>query len=222
MKKILKFTKKPYIKAMFILTILFTIYISISAYNYVQAVSYDISNSVFRLHVIANSDSEEDQNLKYLVRDALLEYMNTLATESNSKEDVINIASERIHEFEKIAKNVVNENGYDYPVNIQIGNFSFPTKKYGDISLPSGFYDAMRVNIGNASGQNWWCVMFPPLCFIDITSGIVEDSSKDTLQNNLSNEEYLLISDSNNAGIQFKFKIVEFFENVKIFIAHKQ
>lgn len=221
MKKFLKFAKKPYIKAMLILTFLFTIYIFISAYNYVQAVSYDISNSVFRLHVIANSNSTDDQNLKYLVRDALLEYMNTLATESNSKEDAIRIASERIHEFEQIAKNIVNENGYDYPIKIEIGNFSFPTKQYGDISLPSGFYDAMRVKIGSATGQNWWCVMFPPLCFIDITSGIVENSSKDTLQNNLSNEEYLLISDSNNAGIQFKFKIIEFFENVKIFIAHK-
>ena len=221
MKNFLEFTKNPYIKAVFILLILMTIYIFISAYNYVEAVSYDISNSVFRLHVIANSDSEEDQNLKYLVRDALLEYMNTLGADALSKQDVIQIANEHISEFEQIAKTVINQNGFDYPVKIEIGNYSFPTKEYGDISLPAGFYDAMRVKIGNADGQNWWCVMFPPLCFIDITSGIVEDSSKETLQNNLLDEEYALISDSDNTTIRFKFKIVEFFKNVKILTANK-
>lgn len=221
MKNFLNFTKKPYFKITLILIILITIYIFISAYNYVEAVSYDISNSVFRLHVIANSDSEEDQNLKYLVRDALLEYMNSITKSATSKEDVIEIASLHISEFEEIAKKVINENGFDYPVKIEIGNYSFPTKEYGDISLPSGYYDALRVKIGNADGQNWWCVMFPPLCFIDITSGVVEDSSKETLQNNLSDEEYALISDSDNMAINFKFKIVEFFKNVKILTASR-
>ena len=221
MKYFFNFTKKPCVKITFILTLLITIYIFISAYNYVEAVSYDISNSVFRLHVIANSDSEEDQNLKYLVRDALLEYMNNIASNAASKEEVIEIASNHISEFEEIAKKVINENGFDYPVQIEIGNFSFPTKEYGDISLPSGYYDSMRVKIGEADGQNWWCVMFPPLCFIDITSGVVEDSSKETLQDNLSNEEYALISDSDDMGIKFKFKIVEFFKNVKILTASK-
>ena len=221
MKYFFYFTKKPYIKITFVLILLITIYTFISAYNYVEAVSYDISNSVFRLHVIANSDSVEDQNLKYLVRDALLEYMNNIAVNATSKGDVIQIANSHISEFEQIAKKVINENGYDYPVQIEIGNFSFPTKEYGDISLPSGYYDAMKVQIGEADGQNWWCVMFPPLCFIDITSGVVEDSSKETLQNNLSDEEYALISDSDNIGIKFKFKIVEFFKNVKILTASK-
>ena len=215
------FTKKPYFKVTFILLLLISIYIFISAYNYVEAVSYDISNSVFRLHVIANSDSEEDQNLKYLVRDALLEYMNNISINANSKQDVIKIAYEHINEFEEIAKKILNENGFDYPVKIDIGNFSFPTKEYGDISLPSGYYDAMRVQIGQASGKNWWCVMFPPLCFIDITSGVVEDSSKETLQENLSDEEYSLISDSDDISIKFKFKIIEFFKNVKILTASK-
>ena len=221
MKNYLNFTKKPYIKITCILILLITLYIFVSAYNYVEAVSCDISNSVFRLHVIANSNSEEDQNLKYLVRDALLEYMNNLAANASSKEEVIEIASSHINDFKEIAKRVINENGYDYPVEIEIGNYSFPTKEYGDISLPTGYYDAMRVKIGSASGKNWWCVMFPPLCFIDLTSGVVEDSSKETLKDNLSTEEYALISDSNNTVINFKFKIIEFFKNVKILTASK-
>ena len=221
MKYFLNFTKKPYIKITFILILLLTMYTFISAYNYVEAVSYDISNSVFRLHVIANSDSKEDQNLKYLVRDSLLEYMNGIACNAKTKEDIIILASNHINEFEQIAKKVINENGFDYPVKVEIGNFSFPTKEYGDIALPSGYYDALKVQIGNADGQNWWCVMFPPLCFIDITSGIIEDSSKETFKDNLSAEEYALISDSDDVGIKFKFKIVEFFKNVKILTASK-
>ena len=85
-----------------------------------------------------------------------------------------------------------------------IGNFEFPTKQYGDISLPAGFYDALRVEIGKAEGRNWWCVMFPSLCFIDISSGIVPDESK---------EEYSIISDHSNSEIKFKFKLIEFFTN---------
>ena len=92
-------------------------------------------------------------------------------------------------------------------------NFEFPTKQYGDISLPAGYYDALRVEIGEAKGRNWWCVMFPSLCFIDISSGIVPEESKEELQNVLSDEEYSIISDNNDYGIKFKFKLLEFFAN---------
>ena len=71
------------------------------------------------------------------------------------------------NEFQTIAENVIVENGYNYPVQIKINNFYFPTKSYGDISLPAGYYDALRVEIGNAKGKNWWCVLFPPLCLIE-------------------------------------------------------
>ena len=95
------------------------------------------------------------------------------------------------------------------------------TKHYGDVSLPSGIYDALRVKIGTASGQNWWCVMFPPLCFVDVSSGIVPNDSKDLLQDNMSNEEYDLITNSDdNSSLTFKFKIVELFENIKVKLAN--
>lgn len=205
----------------FILLFLLTIYILFSAYSYATSVSSGISDSVFRLHVIANSDSEEDQNLKYKVRDSLLDYMNSLCASTTSKQEAIDIAQNHIDDFYKIAQEVVSENGYDYSINITIGKHDFPTKHYGDVSLPSGVYDALRVEIGSASGQNWWCVMFPPLCFVDVSSGIVPDSSKETLQDNMSSEEYDLITDSDNSSeLNVKFKIVELFENLKIKLAN--
>ena len=209
MKKTFEFLKR-----FFIVIILFSLFVFISALSYVNAVSEDISNSVFRLHVIANSDSEDDQSLKYKVRDKVIEYMNEIAKDCTSKAEVINLAYKYQDKFKQIAENVIRQNGYDYDVNIKIGNFEFPTKYYGDISLPAGYYDALRIEIGEAKGQNWWCVMFPPLCFVDVTSGIVPDESKKIMQDNLGDEEYRLISDNESTDIKFKFSIVEFFKNI--------
>lgn len=204
------------LKRFLVLIILFSIYVFICAFLYVNAVSANISSSVFRLHVIANSDSAEDQNLKYLVRDALIDYMNSVSKNSNSKDEAISIAYQHKSDFYKIAKKIINDNGYDYNVNISIGNFTFPTKNYGDISLPAGYYDALKVEIGNASGQNWWCVMFPPLCFVDISTGIVPEDSKETIKDSLHTEEYNLINNAQTADVKFKFKLLEFFQNIKL------
>lgn len=214
MKKILKFINFGFIKRFLIVLILFSFFIFISAASYVNAVSEDIAQSVFRLHVIANSDSKEDQDLKYKVRDRVLEYMNEISMDCSSKEEVILLAEEHKEEFKKIAEDVIKENGYDYTVNISIGNFDFPTKTYGDISLPAGEYDALRIEIGEAKGQNWWCVMFPPLCFVDVTSGVVPDESKEVMKENLNDEEYNLISDKESSDIQFKFSLIEFFKGI--------
>lgn len=201
-----------------ILFLLF-LYVIICAFSYVDAVSQNLSSSVFRLHVIANSDSKEDQDLKYIVRDNVLSYMNSLCKDVKSKEEAITIANDNIEDFKKIALDTIHDNGFDYDVTVEIDNFSFPTKTYGDISLPSGYYDALRIKIGNANGQNWWCVMFPPLCFVDVSSGIVPDESKEVMKNDLSDEEFSLISNNDNTEISFKFKLIEFFQNARIFTA---
>ena len=202
-------------KKYILLLIVSVLFLLLSAYSYVNAISNNLADSVFRLHVIANSDSKEDQELKYKVRDSLIEYMNTLTNDMNSKEEVIEIAKAHLEDFKEIAQNVVKENGYNYDVNVKIGNFSFPTKTYGDISFPAGFYDALKVEIGKAEGQNWWCVMFPPLCFVDVTSGVVPEESKENLQENLGDEEYELISDTKNSSVlDIKFKIIELFESI--------
>lgn len=203
----------------FLLLILLFLYIFVCAFSYVNAVSSDIANSVFRLHVIANSDEKEDQELKLKVRDNVLSYMNKICENVTTKEDAILIANGHIDDFKEIALNTIHENGYDYSVNVRIGSFSFPTKTYGDISLPAGYYDALRIEIGEAKGQNWWCVMFPPLCFVDVSSGIVPDESKKTMKDNLSDEEFSLISDNEDSNVKFKFKLIEWFQNVKVMTA---
>ena len=171
------------------------------------------------IHVIANSDCEEDQNLKYVVRDNLLKYMNEICKECSSKEDAIKIANLHINDFKQIAENTINKEGYSYNVDVEIGEFEFPTKDYGDISFPAGLYDALKVKIGKAEGHNWWCVMFPPLCFVDISSGTVPDSSKEMLANELTDEEFALISDDSSTDINFKFKLLEILSSSQLLTA---
>ncbi len=196
-----------------ILFILLLAFIFVSAFSYSQAVSSNLSNSVFRLHVLANSDSEEDQSLKYKVRDKVIEYMKTLVNTNMKKSEIIDIVNSHLDDFKDIAESVIHENYYDYNVNVEVGNYEFPTKTYGDISFPAGYYDSLRIKIGKATGHNWWCVMFPPLCFVDVTSGIVPEDSKDNLKDNLSQEDYSIIS-QDTATAQFKFKIVELFDKI--------
>lgn len=213
MKKLLNNKKNSKLGIILTLILLLIIYTIICAFSYVQAVSTDISNSVFRLHVLANSNSDADQALKYKVRDNLLKYMNGLCSNCTSKDGAIKIVTEHQDEFKQVALDTIYNEGYSYDVKINIGNFEFPTKQYGDISLPAGYYDALRVEIGEAKGRNWWCVMFPSLCFIDVSSGFVPEESKEELQKVLSDEEYSLISDSSNSSIKFKFKLLELFAN---------
>lgn len=193
---------------------LFFIYFLICASNYANAVTKDISDSIFRLHVIANSDTLDDQNLKYKVRDSVLEYMNSITTGSTSKEEIMEIISSNLDNFKMLAQNTIYENGYNYEVTVELGNFEFPTKTYGDISFPPGFYDALRIKIGSAEGNNWWCVMFPPLCFIDVSSGIVPNESKEILESELTEDEFNIISENTDES-KVKFKIVEVLQNLK-------
>ena len=215
MKKFIKYSK-----TCFLLVFLLFIYVIFCAKSYSNAVSSELSNAVFILHVLANSDSDQDQQLKLKVRDALLSYMNTLCSDCNTKEEAITIANEHKDDFQKIAENTIIENGYNYSIKIKINNFYFPTKSYGDISLPAGYYDALRVEIGEAKGQNWWCVMFPSLCFIDISSGIVSSEGKEKLENNLDTESYELISENQTSPeFKLKFKLLEVFSQSGLFTA---
>ena len=211
---------KKKLNFIFILTILVFIYIALLSFNYSKAISSNLSDSVFRLHIIANSDSSADQELKLKVRDKIIEYMNTLTSNSSDKKDVISMVNNHLDSFKEIALNTIKENGYNYDVNIEIGNFHFPTKSYGDISFPAGNYDALKIEIGDAIGQNWWCVLFPPLCFVNSSTGVVPDDSKNTLKENINSESYEIISEGNNSNdntsdIKIKFKIIEFFNNFR-------
>lgn len=213
----MNFMKNYKLKSIILLTFLLFLYVFISAQSYVTAVSTNLSDAVFRLHVIANSDSDKDQALKLKVRDALLEFMNNICSNCSTKDEAISLAIKHEADFQKIAEQTIIDNGYNYSVKININNFYFPTKNYGDISLPAGLYDALRVEIGEAKGQNWWCVMFPSLCFIDISSGVVDDEAKENLHENLEEESFNIISDTKKSDVKFKFKLIEFFAENDLF-----
>lgn len=218
--KLLSIICSEKLKYAFILIFLLFLFISVCAITYVDAVSENIASNVFRLHVIANSDSDDDQNLKYIVRDSILEHVNnTIGTIATSKEELISMLN--LDEIQNVAKQTIINQGYDYDVSVEVGNFYFPTKTYGDISFPAGDYDALRVKIGKAEGKNWWCVMFPPLCFVDVTSGIVPEDSKEQLKSSMPAEEYQIISDSNDSKINFKFKLIELLQNFGMQLATK-
>ena len=221
MKTLLSIICSKKVKNSLILIFLLFLYVFICAFSYVSAVSNDLNTSIFRLHVIANSDSEADQSLKYKVRDNLIEYMNNLCINVTNKQDAINLANSHLNDFKKIAETTIEDNGFDYPVTVEIGNFSFPTKHYGDVSLPAGFYDALRVKIGNAEGQNWWCVMFPPLCFVNVSSGIVPAESKEQMKQDLNDEEYSIVTNVDSSQIKFKFGLIEWFMNNDLLTAKK-
>ncbi len=166
----------------------------------------EIRSSVLRMHVVANSDSEEDQCLKLKVRDAVLEagkeYFDNSESAAQAEEKLIPVKDE----LERVAKKVVEENGYDYDVKVNIGNAYFPTKTYdGEVTLPAGEYEAVNVIIGSGQGHNWWCVMFPPMC-------LPAAESDTELNEVLSEREYEIVK--SNPKFEPRFKIVEWYEKI--------
>lgn len=123
-----------------------------------------VRQSVVRLHILANSDSAGDQMLKLEIRDAILAETSDLFENARSKEQAEEDIYKRLEEIESIAKNVITSRGFDYDVKAELVNMFFETRSYGNIIMPAGRYDAVRIKIGSAKGKNWWCVMFPPMC----------------------------------------------------------
>ena len=197
----------------FILVSLLTLLFSFSI-SYAKNTGDSLASSLVRLHIVANSNKAADQKLKLAVRDRLIKETSAIFENSQSPEDALISARNNTDLIRRIAKDEILRHGFSYDVNVKIGKFAFPSKAYADIMLPAGKYNAIRIEIGSGSGENWWCVMYPPLCFTD---GIVSisDESRQKLKENLSQEEYSLITSQNSGTIpvQFKFKIVEIFQN---------
>lgn len=203
-------TKK--LKYIFIILSLLFCFIFISITSYARSVSDNLSDNFFRLHILANSDSKQDQDLKLKIRDAIIEYMSAQDFSNSTKSEVMSVVENSLDSYKAIAQTVIDNEGLDYNVSAEVGNFHFPTKVYGNISLPAGYYDALRIKIGNAEGQNWWCSLFPPLCFVDISSGVIDEDSKNNLKENLSDEEFAIVT-SSDEKLKLKFKLLEFFSN---------
>ncbi len=199
--------KSRFFALVLILTLLFSLLIS-----YAKSTGSNISDAVVRLHIIANSNSQQDQVLKLKVRDKVLQDASHILETSQSVPDALYTAKANSGLIQEIAETEIRRLGFDYPVKVSVGEYPFPTKVYGDIALPSGKYNAVRVEIGKAAGENWWCVMYPPLCFTD---GVVAtDSMKKQLENNLSPADYNLITQTDSVPVEVRFRIVEIFQNL--------
>jgi len=204
-----------------VLAILYSlIFLALLFCFYAEKVNQDLSDSMIRLHIIANSNSDADQALKYRVRDAVIDYMTDHMGSLKNKEAAGTYVREHLAELETVASKIIAEEGFSNPVKVSFGKYPFPTKRYENVMLPAGFYDAVKVEIGQAEGENWWCVMFPPLCFIDDSRGEMEEEYMDVLKNELSSEEMDIILDSEaEIPVEIKFKIVEIFQDSKIKLA---
>lgn len=159
-----------------------------------EEIQQEIAENVLRFHVLANSDSEEDQQLKLEVKEAVVDYMEPyLNQEGLSLAETKAIVEEQREAVIAVAKQVIAEHGAVYDVKAELTRDYFPVKSYGDVTLPAGEYDAFRIQIGDADGKNWWCVLYPPLCFVDVTYGYVPDASKKQLENVLDEECYYAV-----------------------------
>lgn len=171
----------------------------------------DIAKQVIRLHVVANSDSEEDQKLKLEVKEQIVGLLREELKEDSSVAMAQQTLRSHLDEVEETARSYIQEKGYDYEVNAQLGTCYFPVKQYGDMTFPAGEYKALKVNIGEHEGKNWWCVMYPTLCFVDSTYQIVPEESKESLKENLTEEEYeSLLTGEEDA--EFGFWLFDFFK----------
>ncbi|MBC8570784.1 stage II sporulation protein R [Zongyangia hominis] len=164
-----------------------------------------IRQDVIRLHVLANSDTDADQALKLRVRDRVLEETEQIFLNAGDKQDAAKRVQESLPAIETAARQVIDENGYDYDVNVTFQNEYFTTREYENFTLPAGHYDAVRVKIGEAAGKNWWCVMFPPLC-------IPAAESEKKVESVIGEDGAEIIS--NKPKYEFKFKILEVFEDI--------
>jgi len=169
-----------------------------------------LEQDILRLHVLANSDSEEDQRLKLMVRDRILKEAELLLDGVNSKELAVARLKENLENLAQTGAAAISEKGYNYPVEVSIEKSWFPTKEYKDFALPAGNYTALRVVIGEGNGQNWWCVVFPPLCL----GGASEKVEITAAMAGLGNEEIGLIT-GEDGGYIIKFKLLELWDEIK-------
>ena len=185
--------------AAFVLTVIFSVIPF-------QADCRDIADNTFRLHILANSDSDADQSLKLKVRDRVLEYTEELFKNAQDKTSAENAVRDNLQAIADTAYAEVLENGFDYPVKAEVTRMYFTTRYYGNYTLPSGMYDALRISLGKAEGHNWWCVMYPSICLSAASER--EDKAKQVY----TDGEYQIVT---NEQPEYKFKIVELFEQLQ-------
>lgn len=168
----------------------------------------EIYDKILRLHVLANSDSEEDQQLKLKVRDAILKLSEEFGSEFEDIDDASTIYSSKLDEIKQEAERVIHENGYSYPVSVSLGKEYYPVKSYDEVCLPSGNYLSLKIQIGEAEGQNWWCVLYPPLCLS------AARADEELIEAGFTGEQIKIITE-NDSSVKYKikFKLLESFKS---------
>ena len=190
------------IETLLILGIIFTMFSSMI--NQTIETGNEIRSETLRLHIIANSDSEADQELKLKVRDAVLSSTGELFAEVSGKTDAISVAEYSSDNIKAIAENVIKSEGYNYSVMVEVTEMWFETRNYNNFTLPAGDYDAIRIIIGDGEGKNWWCVMYPALCIPGI---------EDEIKKYEENSEFII-----GSGYELRFKVIEWIEELKHFL----
>ncbi len=170
----------------------------------------NLSNKIVRFRVLANSNSDYDQALKLIVKDSVITYFEDELKSFNNRSEALQSFNDTLYDIEEYAQKIVNDLGYNYNVSAKIDFSKFPTRTYGNVSLPYGDYETLIIEIGDGTGDNWWCVMFPPLCFVDETMEYVPENIDNQLQITLDDDEYNLVTNS-NIEYNVKFKIIELF-----------
>ena len=173
-----------------------------------EALAARIAPEILRFHVLANSNSTQDQNLKLKVRTMLLNTIYEEMGENASLEETKKYVRSHKNRLEKKAETYMKTLGYDYPAHMELATTYFPTKTYGDMVFPCGNYEAVRVKIGEGKGRNWWCGLYPPLCFVDSSYAVVPDTSKEILRESLDPSDYLKLN-KDNTKIHVKLKLAE-------------
>ncbi|MDD2979856.1 MAG: stage II sporulation protein R [Hespellia sp.] len=166
-----------------------------------------LAGEVLRFHILANSDSEEDQNLKMKVKEEVLSYLKTMP-EGYDVKQTKNWIRLHLDEIENASRNVIRREGYGYPVSGAVTLCYFPEKTYGDVTFPAGNYEALRIEIGAGEGHNWWCVLYPNLCFVDAVNAVVPEEGKEELRQVLTEEEYKEVTADSDMKIKWYFKEV--------------
>lgn len=176
-----------------------------------------IASEVLRFHVIANSDSEEDQSLKLKVKEAVLTSLRPKLANAKTAKEAEEIIASNMEEIQLVADEVIASEGYTYKSKGVLGKTAFPVKQYGDMIFPAGEYEAFRILLGEAEGKNWWCVMFPTLCYVDETYDVITEENKEQFKEILTEEEYesLFMEENKEENMDESTKEARFFYKLK-------
>lgn len=174
-----------------------------------EALADKLSPSLLRFHILANSDSGRDQEVKLKVRSLLLDYMQKQLDVDADKEETVEYLQNHQREVEQLADRYLEENGFDYQAKLELTNCYFPTRVYDGLVFPCGNYDAARITLGKGDGHNWWCVLYPRLCFVDAACSEIPEESERKLAAELKESDYLALRD-NRPKIEIRFLIFPF------------